>query len=417
MPYIRCPAKMHTAIDSPRLLVLADRVAIRHFDRILASACMEYSWIESLGQLDVLLDGGGVRVVVAEVSGLNADGIRVPASVRQACERGANGLRRQPVIVLLQGDIAYGTLARHAEISRDQGLDVRIVRREGRVSGVLETLRGIFSAPQRGLAARGRDGYSSLKAADLRRGLHTPGAVRIVLQPQYDLTTRKLIGAEALVRWRHERIGHVPAIVTVTLAHRCGMAQALFHHVAELSAMVIASLQRAAEDLRIAINVSADVLCTPQLVPKLIGDFDRLGLDSKRLTVELTEDMPAHDLLSLSTALNLLRLHGFGASMDDFGISNSTPELLTRLPFDELKIDSRFVRRAARDPAARAVLVSALQLSRDLGLRSVAEGIENPEGLALVTALGCQIGQGFLLSPPLEVAEFLRDLPRLRRLN
>lgn len=408
---------MQAATDSPRLLVLANKVAIRHFDRVLASACMEYCWIESLAQLDASLDGGKAGVVVAEVSGLNADGIRVPAYVRQLCGRDAEGARQQPVIVLLQGDIAYETLAHHAEISRDHGLDVRVVRREARVSGVLEILRGILSAPPKRPQARGHSGYGSLSESDLRRGLHTPGALRIVLQPQYDLVSGMLVGAEALVRWRHERIGDIPAIVTVTLAHRHGLAEALFHHVAGLSALVIAWLQRAREDLRIAVNVSADVLCLPHFVPKLIGDFGRLGLDTNRLTVELTEDMPADDLLSLSTALNLLRLHGFGASMDDFGISNSTPELLTRLPFDELKIDSRFVRRAARDPAAHAVLTSALQLSRDLGLRSVAEGIESPEGLELVTAMGCQIGQGHLLSPPLEVGEFLRDLPRLRRLS
>lgn len=406
-----------TATGIPRLLVLADRVAIRHFDRVLASACMEYCWIESLAQLGASLAGDGVRVVVAEVSGLNADGIRVPACVRQLCERDAAQARRLPVIVLLQGDIAYGTLARHAEISRDQGLDVRVVRREGRVSGVLETLRDILNAPPKSGEARGRNGYGSLNASDLRRGLMSPGALRIALQPQYELASGRLVGVEALVRWRHDRIGNIPAIVTVTLAHRHHLAEALFHHVAELSALVLAGLQRAGEDLRIAVNVSADVLCLPQLVPKLIGDFGRLGLDARRLTVELTEDVPADDLLSLSTALNLLRLHGFGASMDDFGISNSTPELLTRLPFDELKIDSRFVRRAAKDPAARAVLVSALQLSRDLGLRSVAEGIETQEGLELVTALGCQIGQGFLLSPPLEVDEFMRELPRLRCLS
>ncbi|HEY9272697.1 EAL domain-containing protein [Achromobacter sp.] len=397
--------------------MLADRAAIRHFDRVLASACMEYCWVESLAQLGASLQGGAVGVVVAEVSGLNADGIRLPACVRQFCERDGEGEGAQPVIVLLQGDIAYGTLVRHAEISRDQGLDVRVVRREGRMSGVLEILRGILSAPPKGRTKRRHNGYGSLKESDLRRGLSSPGEVRIVLQPQYELASGLLAGAEALVRWRHERVGEVPAIVTVTLAHRHGLGDALFHHVAGLTASVLARLQRAGEGLRIAINVSADVLCAPQFVPRLIGDFGRLGLDAKRLTVELTEDMPADDLLCLSTALNLLRLHGFGASMDDFGVGNSTPELLTRLPFDELKIDSRYVRRAAIDPAARAVLASALQLSRDLGLRSVAEGIETPEGLALVTSMGCQIGQGFLLSPPLEVGEFQGELPRLRRLS
>ncbi len=405
---------MEAATDSPGLLVLADRIAIRHFDRVLASACIKYCWMESLAQLTARLDGGGVRVVLAEVSGLSADGIRVPACVKRQSERGAGRSRQQPVIVLLQGDIAYGTLARHAEISRDQGLDVRLVGREGRITGVLEILHGIFSSPCDGRDARERNGYGHLKGSELRHALRSSGAVRIVLQPQYDLESGKLVGAEALVRWRHERIGEIPAIITVMLAHRHGLAQALFHHVAELSARVLGRLQRAGEDLRIAINVSADVLCAPQLVPKLVRDFNRLGLDAKCLIVELTEDMPAEDLLSLSTALNLLRLHGFRASMDDFGVSNSTLELLTQLPFDELKIDSRFVRRAVKDPAARAVLVSALQLSRDLGLRSVAEGIESTEGLNLVTAMGCRIGQGFLLSPPLEVDEFLRALPRFR---
>ncbi len=403
------------ATGIPRLMVLADKAAIRHFDRVLASVCMEYCWIESLAQLGASLAGGGVSVVVAEVSGLHADGIRVPACVKESCD--GDRARPRPVIVLLQGDIAYGTLARHAEISRDQGLDVRVVRRERRIAGILELLRGILSAPPKGQAGKGSNGYGSLKEADLRRALNSPGELRIVLQPQYELASGRLTGAEALVRWHHERAGNVPAIVTVTLAHRHGLGEALFQHVAGASASVLAWLQRAGEDLRLAVNVSADVLCAPQLVPGLIDDFGRRGLDARRLTVELTEDMPADDLLCLSTALNLLRLHGFGASMDDFGISNSTPELLTRLPFDELKIDSRFVRRAAVDPASRAVLVSALQLSRDLGLRSVAEGIETPEGLALVTSMGCRIGQGFLLSPPLEVGEFLQNLPRLRRLS
>lgn len=151
-------------------------------------------------------------------------------------------------------------------------------------------------------------------------------------------------------------------------------------------------------------------MCTPGLANRLEQRLKLAEVPNSLFKIELTEDVPIDDMLPLSTALCGLRLRGFSVAMDDFGCGASTLNLLTRLPFSELKIDGRFVRGMAHKPGCRAAVSGAIAIAREMKLEFVAEGIETPEQIETLLDAGCRVGQGFALSPPLEVNDFIRAL-------
>lgn len=242
---------------------------------------------------------------------------------------------------------------------------------------------------------------------DLILALGGKDGIRVVLQPQVDLATGAILGAEALTRWQHPQAGDVPPSEFVQAINRLSMDPLLFHFVTERVLDVQTCLAARGVLLRLSVNASVSTLSTPGVALSLEARTLRRGVPPNLITIEITEDQTIQDKTALEAGLQRLRACGFGVSMDDFGTGASTLERLTRLPFSEIKIDQLFVKGLQTELASRAVVSAALDLGRALGLAVVAEGIETHEQAHQLHALGCRIGQGFGLGRPMEVEAFI----------
>lgn len=156
---------------------------------------------------------------------------------------------------------------------------------------------------------------------------------------------------------------------------------------------------------RVALNLSASEVTSPDVVSVITDEVDRAGLSLAAIEIEITEDMLL-DRISSRTLDQLAALRGRGARLvlDDFGTGNSGLAQLLRLPLDGLKLDKRFVQRLGTDKRAGEIVRASVSLAHGLGMSVVAEGVETERQAAMLTALGCDAGQGFLFARPMDAA-------------
>ena len=248
--------------------------------------------------------------------------------------------------------------------------------------------------------------------ADLRLALDRhPEQFVAYYQPKFHLSSRRLVGAEALVRWLHPELGTINPDRFVPLAETSGLVERLTEHMLLQALDECARWHRAGHDLSVAVNVSPRTVRDTEL-PAHIDDLLRdYGLPADRLILEITESSVMADPERAVPILRELVERGIVLSLDDFGTGYSSLSYLQQLPVHELKIDRSFVSRlgGADAPEARTLVSSIIALGRNLGLRVVAEGIETEQQYADLLELGCHVGQGYLVSRPLPPAA-LREL-------
>lgn len=226
----------------------------------------------------------------------------------------------------------------------------------------------------------------------------------LVYQPILELATLAPVGAEALVRWRHPQRGVVPPALFVPLAENSGL---IVEMTERIFAMALATAGRAdyawgGRPLALSVNVATDALVTGDPVGQLSALLATHGVAPVRLVAEITESALRVDRSSVLEVLSRLRLRGIELSIDDFGTGSSSLERLDQLPCTELKIERAFVADVLRRSEAEAIVRSTIELADRLGLRTVAEGIEDPPTLRWLRAAGCRMGQGYLFTPGLE---------------
>ena len=227
-------------------------------------------------------------------------------------------------------------------------------------------------------------------------------------QPQLALDSQRVIGAEALLRWRHPALGLIPPARFIPVAEQSGL-------IVELGAWVLqqacrqaqAWRQQGLEGLVISVNVSAIQFRRGDLDRVVANALDASGLPPQHLELEMTESLLLQDSTHFSDLLRRLKALGVRLAIDDFGTGYSNLGYLQRFEVDHLKIDQSFIRRLKDHPADEAIVRAVVQMARSLGLSCTAEGIEDPLALVRLQALGCQQGQGYLWSPALPVGEFL----------
>ena len=230
-------------------------------------------------------------------------------------------------------------------------------------------------------------------------GAFQRGDFELHYQPQLDLASGRTVGYEALVRWRHPERGMIPPGEFVPVAEETGMIGPIGDwvlHKACLDARIIP------DNCFVAVNISPLLLANLELPERLEALAGELGVPPARIILEVTESWVMEDSLATLDTLTRLRLRGFQLSIDDFGTGYSTMAQLHEIPYGEMKLDQRFVRNAARDREARAIVESSIQLGHKLGMRVVAEGVERQEDWDLITELGCDEGQGYFLARPME---------------
>jgi diguanylate cyclase (GGDEF)-like protein len=244
-------------------------------------------------------------------------------------------------------------------------------------------------------------------AADLRHAF-TRDELWLAFQPQVDIATGRISGAEALIRWRHGSRGDIPPGVLLPVAERTGLMPQLTLWVLDRAVAQAAEWRRSGLDIRVAVNVSAMVLVDATLPDRVAETLARHALTPDNLVVEVTEDAVMRDQTRAIAILERLKGSGVEISVDDFGTGQSSLEQLKNLPADELKLDRSFVIGMADDPHDAAIVGSVVGLGRAMGLRVVAEGVESPAVWAALAALGCDIAQGFGLARPMPAAQFER---------
>ncbi|MGI9645453.1 MAG: putative bifunctional diguanylate cyclase/phosphodiesterase, partial [Ilumatobacteraceae bacterium] len=231
--------------------------------------------------------------------------------------------------------------------------------------------------------------------------------LRLVFQPTIDLHTGSVVGAEALLRWRHPTRGEVSPAEFIPIAERTGLILSIGKWVLD-EALRQAMDWQAAGQLRVSVNVSAVQLRHPTFVDHVRSALVSHGIEPDRLILEITETVLVNEIESASTILGELRSLGVGLAIDDFGTGYCSLSYLQRFPVDIVKIDRQFVSELGGGPKSSTLARMILQMTSSLEVKSVAEGIERHEQLAELQRLGCDIGQGFLLSPPLEADEIRR---------
>ena len=235
----------------------------------------------------------------------------------------------------------------------------------------------------------------------MRRALER-GEFLLHYQPKIDLTTRRIVGVEALVRWQHPQIGLVHPIEFIRLAEETGLILVLGEWVlAESCRQQVAWRAMGLPPLKIAINMSARQFRQDDLAQRVAAIFSQTCADTSRIILELTESMVMHDVDSALATLRALKALGVSLSLDDFGTGYSSLSYLRRFPIDELKIDRSFISDIHTNTDDAAIAGAIVAMARSLGLLVVAEGVETVEQAEALSMMRCDQVQGFYFSRPL----------------
>jgi diguanylate cyclase (GGDEF)-like protein/PAS domain S-box-containing protein len=232
-------------------------------------------------------------------------------------------------------------------------------------------------------------------------------------QPQVRMRDKKLIGAEALLRWSNPILGNVPPDVFIPLAESSGLIGSIGEWVLRRACEDLAAWQQTGhKDLRVAVNISSLQFVSEGFIPLLQQIVDQYGISPGRLELEITESLLLGDEQRNLELLKHLRALGFNLSLDDFGTGYASVSYLKKFPFSEIKIDRQFVTDADTNESDASLCRAIISMAHVLGLSIVAEGVETRGQWELLRAGNVEIAQGYLYSKPLPEAEFRAFLER-----
>jgi EAL domain-containing protein (putative c-di-GMP-specific phosphodiesterase class I) len=264
-----------------------------------------------------------------------------------------------------------------------------------------------------------------MRQADLKQ-LDTQGDVQRALeqeefclfyQPIVQLSTGRIVGAEALLRWDHPKHGLLPPGQFLPFVEEMDLVHPLNVWVLEQASLQITEWRRLlseCSDLRVWVNISARQLARPDLAEAVADVLGRSGIDPTAILLEITEQGVMRDVDSAARTLWALRSLGVGLAVDDFGTGYSSLVHLRQFPLSAVKIDRSFVEELDNNGESTAIVTAVIGLAHALGLTVVAEGIESEVQLERLRDLGCDFGQGFLFALPAsaaQIAETLRENP------
>lgn len=235
-------------------------------------------------------------------------------------------------------------------------------------------------------------------------------------QPQVDIVSGRVVGAEALVRWPDAERGYIPPAEFIPLAEQSGLINILgdwvLQEVCRQGAQWIA---QGHPPLPLAVNLSPGQLRSERLTERIATILERCALPAQWLELELTEGALMHDPDTAELLLSRLRKQGMRLALDDFGTGYSSLAYLRRFPLDVLKIDKSFVDALPHEPEGTAIARTIVAMGRSLGMRVLAEGVETQEQLDALRAMSCDTYQGYLCSPALPPEQFIQFVSRSRQ--
>lgn len=247
---------------------------------------------------------------------------------------------------------------------------------------------------------------------ELRRAI-SHDELLLYYQPQVD--RGRLIGAEALVRWRHPTRDVLAPAEFIQLAEETGLILPLGSWVLQSACAQLAAWagRRGVEDIKIAVNISAQQAGGPNFVEEVVSAVTKFGANPTNLELELTENTLVSNFEDLITKMTALKSLGIRFALDDFGTGYSSLSYLKRLPLDWLKIDKSFIRDLLVDVNSGAITQTIISLGHAMGLSVIAEGVEIEAQRDFLNVMGCHAFQGYLISPPLAIDDFERMVPSI----
>ena len=240
--------------------------------------------------------------------------------------------------------------------------------------------------------------------ADLRQAL-AQDALSLHYQPKLDLHGGQVIGVEALLRWEHAEYGAIPPEQVVLLAEHTGLIGPLTQWVLERAVTTAAAWRNNGQPLDMAVNLSVHNLSDPEFQTRVRECLAAHGLPPQALTLEITEHAMMANPVEATQILHALDAMGVQLAVDDYGTGFSSLAYLKQLPVDELKIDKSFVMRMHENPNDEIIVRSTIDLAHNLGLRVVAEGVENADIWDRLRSFGCDYAQGYHMCRPLSLGE------------
>ncbi len=376
------------AASSLRVLIVDDDPAVTRF---LTAA------LADLGVHDVTTADNGAAALEVDVGlesgiGLIVSDLQMPKLDGIAYLRHLKNLEYRGAVLLMSG--ADSRLLKAVEgLATSLGLNV--------LGALAKPIRRVELAEALGRLGARTSGFHrvagvAVSADELRNALET-GLVDAWFQPQAEARSRRLLGAEALARWKHPEKGFIPPSVFIPLAEETGLIDALG---AWILHEACAEAARWPGHVRIAVNLSPAQFRKGDLVDVVTSALACSGLAAERLDLEITESVLLQKSEANLAILHVIRRLGVSIVLDDFGTGYSSLRYLHLFPFDKIKIDRSFVRELATRADCAAIVCAITGLARSLGIVTTAEGVETEEQFALVRAAGCGEVQGFLFGRP-----------------
>jgi diguanylate cyclase (GGDEF)-like protein len=394
----------------PKAVVLL--LAVSRFDAINAAfgrATGDSVLQAAARRIERLLDADGRRRLVARVGGAEfAILLGAPTSLSEG--RFVAGQLVEAIgRPFMSGDHVITLGSRAGVVAAEPGDDAASLLR--RASAALAEAKGTDAGPIRVLdaGAASDTALGDRLEIDLRRALDQD-EIEILFQPQVSIASRRIVGVEALARWRHPEFGELGATTLFNVAERSDYLTQLSDHVQRKAVTAAAAWPAALAGLRLSVNITAADIVRPGFAGQFLRLVDESGFDRSRLTVEVTESGLIEDLAAAGTLLAGLRQGGLRVAIDDFGTGYSSLAYLKALPLDYLKIDKRLCEDITGSVRDQVVVRSVIDMARSLGLEVVAEGVETDEQLALLAREGCTLYQGFLCSQPVDPARLVELL-------
>jgi diguanylate cyclase (GGDEF)-like protein len=388
-------------VDVDRFKEINDTLGHRYGDELLRQVEPRLRSALRAGDTVARLGADEFGILLSDLSG--TDGATdVVERVRQAVEQ---PFLVDDVPVAIEATVGIALFPDHAE-----NIDDLLQRADVALHTAKSTKAGWqLYTPQAGGFARPR----LTLLPELREAL-TSGQLVLHYQPQLELASGNVAGAEALVRWRHPTRGLLPPADFLPVAEQTGLIHSLTRYVLDESLRQCKQWRSLGLDLGVAVNLSARSLGINDLADQVQELLDQREVPASALTLELTESAIMSDPFRAVVVLGALRRMGVRLSIDDFGTGYSSLAYLKRLPVTEIKIDRSFVANVVADEDDAAIVLSTIQLAQSLRLGVVAEGVETAATLDALTTFGCHRVQGYFLSRPLpapELERWLRDRP------
>jgi len=340
--------------------------------------------------------------VIMDLSMPGMDGIEI---IRFMADQGS----RSKLILMSGFDLGILTMAE--KLAKDRGLEVLgalgkpIVPED--LEALLANVHAASSEPEESMPPLPIEGSKEFPSVEELRAAINNKEIRAYFQPRVRVSDNSLAGVEALARWAHPHKGMIPPSIFIPLAEENELIDDLTGVMLEQAMENIVAWNKAGLIIEVSVNFSAKSLCQLDLPDKLAQNVQEHGVNPSQIVVEITESSVVGDLQNSLDVLTRLRMKGFQISIDDFGTGFSSMQQFQNLPFNELKIDQSFVMQALKNKDSRVIVETTNDFGMKLGMKVVAEGVEDQETWDLITQIGCDQIQGFFMARPMPGSDIL----------